>query len=80
MEDLIGANGRASELLDQAIALVMTYAPKVVLAIITLVIGMWLINKLVGVLDAKLSQKDPTLNKFLCGLIGAVLKLSLIHI
>ncbi|GAA0844914.1 mechanosensitive ion channel family protein [Marinobacter szutsaonensis] len=78
MEDLIGANGRASELLDQAIALVMTYAPKVVLAIITLVIGMWLINKLVGVLDAKLSQKDPTLNKFLCGLIGAVLKILLL--
>lgn len=78
MEDLIGANGRASELLDQAIALVMTYAPKVVLAIVTLVIGMWLINKLVGVLDAKLSQKDPTLNKFLCGLIGAVLKILLL--
>lgn len=78
MEDLIGANGRASELLDQAMALVMTYAPKVVLAIITLVIGMWLINKLVGVLDAKLSQKDPTLNKFLCGLIGAVLKILLL--
>ncbi|WP_372986246.1 mechanosensitive ion channel family protein [Marinobacter sp.] len=78
MEDLIGANGRASELLDQAIALVMTYAPKVVLAIITLVIGMWLINKLIGVLDAKLSQKDPTLNKFLCGLIGAILKILLL--
>ncbi len=78
MEDLIGANGRASELLDQAIALVMTYAPKVVLAIITLIIGMWLINKLVGVLDAKLSQKDPTLNKFLCGLIGAILKILLL--
>lgn len=78
MEDLIGANGRASELLDQAIALVMTYAPKVVLAIITLVVGLWLINKFVGVLDKKLSQKDPTLNKFLCGLISAVLKILLL--
>jgi len=78
MEDLIGANGRASELMDQAIALVMTYAPKVVLAIITLVIGMWLINRFVAVLDNKLGKKDPTLNKFLCGLIGAILRILLL--
>jgi len=78
MEDLISANGHTSELLDQALALVMTYSPKVVLAIITLVIGMWLINKLVGVLDAKLGQKDPTLNRFLCGLVAVVLKILLL--
>lgn len=77
MEDLIGAEGRAAELVDQAIALVMTYAPKVVLAIITLVVGLWLINRFVGVLDNKLGKKDPTLNKFLCGLIGAILKILL---
>ncbi len=78
MEDLISANGHTSELLDQALALVMTYSPKVVLAIITLVVGMWLINKLVGVLDAKLGQKDPTLNRFLCGLVAVVLKILLL--
>ena len=77
MEDLLGADGRASELVDQAISLVMTYAPKVVLAIITLLIGLWLINRFVGVLDSKLGKKDPTLNKFLCGLIGAILKILL---
>lgn len=77
MEDLFGAEGRAAELMDQAIALVMTYAPKVVLAIITLVVGLWLINRFVGVLDNKLGKKDPTLNKFLCGLIGAILKILL---
>jgi small conductance mechanosensitive channel len=77
MEDLLGADGRASELVDQAITLIMTYAPKVVLAIITLVIGLWLINRFVGVLDNKLGKKDPTLNKFLCGLIGAILKILL---
>ncbi|MFO7529254.1 MAG: mechanosensitive ion channel [Marinobacter sp.] len=79
MEALIGADGGASsELLDQALALVMTYAPKVVLAIITLVIGMWLINKFIAILDHKLGQKDPTLNKFLCGLIGVILKILLL--
>jgi len=78
MEDLFGASGRATELVDQAITLVMAYAPKVVLAIITLIVGMWLINRFVNVLDSKLGKKDPTLNKFLCGLINAILKVLLL--
>ncbi|WP_288369998.1 mechanosensitive ion channel domain-containing protein [uncultured Marinobacter sp.] len=77
MEDIIN-NGQASEWIDQGIALVMAYAPKVVLAIITLIVGLWLINRFVGVLDNKLGKKDPTLNKFLCGLISAVLKIMLL--
>ena len=78
MEDLFGTNGRATEWLDPAVALIMTYAPKVVLAIITLVVGLWLIKRLINVLDRKLAQKDPTLNKFLCGLVGAILKILLL--
>ncbi|MEC7814663.1 MAG: mechanosensitive ion channel domain-containing protein [Pseudomonadota bacterium] len=78
MEDLFGANGQAAEWLDQAVALTMAYAPKVVLAIVTLIVGLWLINRFVGVLDNKLGKKDPTLNKFLCGLIGAILKILLL--
>lgn len=78
MEDLFGSEGTASELIEQAISLTMTYAPKVVLAIVTLIIGLWLINRFIGVLDVKLGKKDPTLNKFLCGLIGAVLKILLL--
>ena len=70
MDDLFGANGQASQLMDQAIGLVMAYAPKVVLAIITLIVGLWLINRFVKVLDSKLGKKDPTLNSFLCGQIG----------
>ena len=78
MEDIIGTNINASELTDQAISLVMTYAPKLVLAIITLIVGLWLINRFVGVLDKKLGKKDPTLNKFLCGLLSAVMKVMLL--
>ncbi|WP_417515601.1 mechanosensitive ion channel family protein [Marinobacter sp.] len=78
MEDLLSADGRAAEYIDQAIALVMTYAPKVLLAIITLIIGMWLINRFVRVLDSKLGKKDPTLNTFLCGLLSAILKILLL--
>src|SRR5690554_2408516 len=77
MEDIIN-NGQASAWIDQGIALVMAYAPKVVLAIITLIVGLWLINRFVGVLDNKLGKKDPTLNKFLCGLAGAILKILLL--
>ncbi|MGP9832771.1 mechanosensitive ion channel family protein [Marinobacter sp. NSM] len=78
MEDLFSADGQATQWMDQAVALTMAYAPKVLLAIITLIVGMWLINRFVSVLDKKLGQKDPTLNKFLCGLIGAVLKVLLL--
>ncbi|MGO1499866.1 MAG: mechanosensitive ion channel family protein [Marinobacter sp.] len=78
MEDLFSADGRASEYIDQAISLIMTYAPKVLLAIITLIIGLWLINRLVHMLDSHLGKKDPTLNKFLCGLISVILKVLLL--
>ena len=78
MEDLFGASGRATELVDQAITLVMAYAPKVVLAIITLIVGMWLVNRFVRLLDSKLGKKDPTLNTFLCGLLSAILKILLL--
>jgi small conductance mechanosensitive channel len=78
MEDIIGTNINVSQLIDQGISLVITYAPKFVLAIITLVVGLWLINRFVGVLDKKIGAKDPTLNKFLCGLTSAVMKVMLL--
>jgi small conductance mechanosensitive channel len=78
MDDLFGANGQASELLQQAVGLVMTYAPKVLLAIVTLVIGLWLINRFIRLLDVRLGKKDPTLNKFLCGLLSALFKVLLL--
>ncbi|MFT6975573.1 MAG: small conductance mechanosensitive channel [Bermanella sp.] len=78
MEEIIGTNINASQLIDQGISLVMIYAPKLVLAIITLVVGLWLINRFVRILDKKIGAKDPTLNKFLCGLTSAVMKVMLL--
>ncbi|MGO2563476.1 MAG: mechanosensitive ion channel family protein [Pseudoalteromonas nigrifaciens] len=78
MEEVLGTDVDASQLIDQAISLVMTYAPKFVLAIITLLVGLWLINRFVKVLDNRLGKKDPTLNKILCGLISAVVKIMLL--
>lgn len=59
-------------------AMVLAYAPKVLLAIVTLVVGLWLINRFIGALDRRLQQKDPTLNKFLCGLLSVLLKILLL--
>ncbi|WP_152205495.1 mechanosensitive ion channel family protein [Marinobacter changyiensis] len=77
MENLLNGDGQAAELLQQAIAMIMTYAPKVLLAIVTLVIGLWLINRFINILDKKLGARDPTLNKFVCGLIGVIFKVLL---
>ena len=77
MDEITEVNAKAVEYSDEAISLAIAYAPKVLLAAATLLIGMWLINRLVKVLDKKLSQKDPTLNKFICGLIGTILKVLL---
>jgi len=78
MEDFFGTNIDLSELTEKAISLVMTYTPKLLLAILTLVEGLWLVNRFVNLLDHRLGKKDPTLNKFLCGLISAVLKVMLL--
>ncbi|WP_166257038.1 mechanosensitive ion channel family protein [Marinobacter salicampi] len=78
MENLFADDGQASELIQQAITMVMTYAPKVLLAIATLIVGLWLIKRLINVMDRKLGAKDPSLNKFVCGLASAILKILLI--
>lgn len=77
MDNLFSGDGQIAELMDMAMGMVMAYAPKVLLAIVTLIIGLWLINRFTGALHNKLTAKDPTLGKFLGGLIGAVLKILL---
>ncbi|NQY19141.1 mechanosensitive ion channel family protein, partial [Alteromonas sp.] len=48
MEDFFGTNIDLSELTEKAISLVMTYTPKLLLAILTLVVGLWLVNRFVN--------------------------------
>ena len=78
MEELFASDGQAAEFVQQGISMVMTYAPMVLLAFVTLVVGLWLIKRFINVLDKKLGEKDPTLNKFVCGLISAILKILLL--
>ncbi|MDT8420443.1 MAG: mechanosensitive ion channel [Desulfuromonadales bacterium] len=65
---------------ERAIELMMAYAPKVVLAIVTLVVGMWLIGGIVRVLKTSLGKAkvDETLIPFLGNLSSWLLKILLL--
>jgi len=61
--------------IDQAIELTLAYAPKLLLALLTLIIGLWIINRLLKFTDKTLSKKfDPTLTKFVHSLASVGLK------
>lgn len=65
---------------DMGIKMVMEYAPKVILAIIILIVGLWLIKKLKRFIGKMMDKNnvDPSLAPFLKSLIGALLKVLLI--
>jgi small conductance mechanosensitive channel len=64
---------------DKAIELMMMYAPKLVLAILTLLIGLWIIGVLVGITGKALkkSNTDKTLIPFISSLMSWTLKILL---
>ena len=67
------------ELLQKAMEMVLEYAPKVALAIITLIIGLWIINRLTGFTKKTLTaaKVDETLVPFLSNLSSWLLKVLL---
>lgn len=68
-----------NETLDKLWALVILYTPKIVLAILTLIIGLWLIGKIVKwARSAMTGRFDDTVIKFLTSLIGVGLKILLL--
>lgn len=66
--------------LDKAIELGMTYLPKVVLAIITLIVGFWIIKRIGKGMNAVLGHQaiDASLQKFLTSLVDVLLKILLL--
>lgn len=78
MVQLSGVQTQLSHLVDQGAGMVMNYAPRLILAIITLIVGLWVIRYFVSFIDRKLRPKDPTLNSFLCGLMRIGLKIMLL--
>ncbi|MEO0330984.1 MAG: mechanosensitive ion channel domain-containing protein [Bacteroidota bacterium] len=65
--------------IDQAYNLIIEYTPKLLLAIITLIIGLWIINRITRLLRKTLNKQsyDPSLIKFLMSLLSWTLKLLL---
>ncbi len=80
MSDLSGAGvgGKLTGLLHQGMGLAMVYIPRVVLALVVLVVGWWLIKRIVTVVGRRLHDKDPALDSFLSGLISLGLKVLLL--
>lgn len=69
-----------NEIIEQITAMAVKYAPKVALAIITLLIGTWLIKRILKWAGPQLekSTKDETLTKFVSSILGALLKIMLL--
>ncbi|WP_406663929.1 mechanosensitive ion channel family protein [Gallaecimonas sp. GXIMD1310] len=70
----------ADKYADRAIELVIAYAPKVVLAIIVLLVGLWLIRGVTKLMDKALEKRgvEITLRHFLCSMSGISLKVLLL--
>ncbi len=69
-----------SVITDRAIELFMGYGPKLLLAVLTLIIGLWLIKVLVKQFDISMERGkiDKSLQKFLSSLVGITLKVLLV--
>ena len=68
------------EYLNAIIALAVTWVPKVLLTLLTLIIGLWIIKRIVGSLQSNLAKRevDPTLSRFMSSMANIALKVMLI--
>ncbi len=66
--------------LDQIIALVVKYGAQLLLAIIVLIVGLWVIKRIVKVVNKTMTKRnvDESLQPFLRSIIGALLKIMLV--
>jgi len=65
---------------DKAITLAIEYTPKVLMALATLVIGFWVIKRIIKISERGIvaTGMDETLSKFLASLLNIVLKIMLL--
>lgn len=70
------ATDKLQSYLDTAVQLGMQYAPKLLLAIIVLFVGMWIINRFVAGVGFALEKRkvEPTLARFLRSLLNILFK------
>lgn len=74
MEEL--STEQVANYMDTAVELGMNYGPKLLLAIVVLLVGLWIINRMVRLMGAGMerSNTEPTLARFLCNLSSVGLK------
>ncbi|HBO95856.1 MAG: mechanosensitive ion channel protein [Pseudomonadales bacterium] len=67
-------------LMDKAVEMVMLYAPKLILAIVTLIVGLWLINMMSKGIGFVLEKRslDVSLQRWLTTILSIVLKACLL--
>lgn len=65
---------------DKAVELIMEYGPKLLLAIVVLIIGLWIIKNVVKRVGKMMEKRnvDPSLRPFLLSLIGVLFKVLLL--
>lgn len=75
MEDLISTQD-VSGYADTAIDMAIRYGPKLILALVVLLVGLWIINRAVGLMSNSMERgnTEPTLARFLKSLASVVLK------
>ncbi len=78
MESLNLDAEQASKYIEIVFEALLNYGPKVILALFTLIIGLWIIKKLVNKTSMHFSAKaDPSLASFMSSLVSVLLKLML---
>lgn len=70
----------ALSLVEKGTNMAIEYAPKVALALLTLIVGFWIIKKIVGFAGKAFERSglDISLNKFLSSILGVLLKIMLL--
>jgi small conductance mechanosensitive channel len=61
---------------DTGVSMAMQYGPRLVLAIVVLIVGIWIINRFVSVMSKSMETRsfDPTLGRFLTSLMSIMFK------
>ena len=79
MDNLDQTNEQLQALMQEGYSLLMSYGPKFLLAILTLIIGLWLINRVMKGLNQTLTSRvDATLGQFVSSILSVVLKVVLL--
>ena len=76
MEDASEYTANAGQYMDVAMELAIAYVPKLVLAVVVLLIGLWLIKRVIKLMNKSMERgsTEPTLAKFLGNLVSIGLK------